>query len=106
MAFEEEGPSGVLLIMTAIPPFLIAAIFWLTENFSVKPSLPPLFYKILPLLLVFIAILVAFMGYTTAKDEEPEWGSRLPFKVIEALHLAYVAISVLLAVLVVTLYFL
>jgi len=106
MAFEEEGPSKVLLLMTAIPPIFLVAIFRLTDNFSTSPTLPPLYYKIMPLALTFFAIVVSIMGFLTARDEEPEWGSRLPFKVIEAVHLAYIAVSLLLASLVVTLYFL
>lgn len=106
MAFEEEGPSKVLLLMTAIPPIFLVAIFRLTDNFSTNPTLPPLYYKIAPLALVFFTVIVSVMGFLTARDEEPEWGSRLPFKIIEAIHLAYIAVSLLLASLVVTLYFL
>ncbi len=106
MAMEEEGPSPILIVMTVIPPIMLGLTFVLTDNFSVKPSLPFFFSKILPLVLLLVATAIAVMGYFTAKDEEPEWGPELPFKVIEALHLAYIAASLILATLVILLYFL
>jgi len=106
VAMEEEGPSKTLILLTIIPPVIFYAVFRLTDNFSVEPKLPVLYHAIVPLILLLMSLVASFMGYTAARDEEPEWGWRLPYKVLQALHIGYLFIALILVVFVVTMYFL
>ena len=103
--YERRKPSTILIILSLIPPILIFSVFMLTDWFNVKPRLPMMFYAILPLILMVISTLISALSYLTAKDEEPEWGTVLPYKIIEGVNLAYAVISVMLIALVVVMYF-
>ncbi len=102
---EKVKPSTLLIVVTFIPLFLNAGIFIITEGFNITPHSPPLVYTIGSLALAVMAILAAVIGYTMAKDEEPEWGSKLPFKVIQGVNIFSILLSVMLALLVVLVYF-
>lgn len=89
-----------------IPIAMIAATFILTDYFSVNPTTyPPPFNSIVPLVLLIMAIISAAVSYITAKDEEPEWGPQLPFKIVEAIDVAIIVLSIMLVVLLITFYF-
>lgn len=106
---EKTTPSIALLVLTTLPPLLLIAVWFLTGGFSENPSLPPFYSKILPLVLIVTAALVAFFAYNLARDEEPEWErleQRLIFKTLEGAALAYIAISAIFAALQLLTYFL
>jgi len=103
---EKTKPSTLLVVVTFIPLFLNAGIFVITEGFNVNPHSSPLLYAIGSLILAAIAVLAAIIGLTMARDEEPEWGSKLPFKVIEGVNIFSILLSVMFALLVLLVYFL
>lgn len=100
-----QPPSKILTALSVAPliPLLIAWI--LTEGFSTNPSLPPFFSKILPLLFSLISALLAFFAYNAARDEEPEWGGGLVFKLIEGLALGYILLAFIFITLIIITYF-
>lgn len=104
--YERTRPSIVLVILSLIPLALIFSVFHLTEFFSVKPSLPPFYHALLPLFILAMSAIISVFSYFTARDEEPEWGPVLPFKVIEGVSISYIVTSIVLASLVVVMYFL
>ena len=106
MAMEEEGPSKTLIILAILPPVLLFIIYHLVEGFTTKPKSPPFMHAILPLILAILSVVFSVFGFFAAKDEEPEWGSALPYKSVEALSIGYILISLVFAGLVVILYFL
>lgn len=100
-----EKPSKVLISLASVPAVLLFLIWFLTEGFSVQPSLPHFFSRLLPLALAVIAAAVALLAYGTAKDEEPEWGKSFTFKVIEGMALVYIALAALFSAMIVFTYF-
>ncbi|MHB9303240.1 hypothetical protein [Thermofilum pendens] len=103
---EKTKPSKLLIVVTMIPVLLDGAVWMVTEGFNVKPRFfPPLVYAVGSLVMLVLAVFVSFIGYTMSKDEEPEWGSKLPFKLIQALNILWVLVSVMFALLVVFIYF-
>ncbi len=103
---EGEKPSGVLLAMTAAPLILDAAIFLLTDGFSTHPHFPHFLYMIVTIALAIIAVVVSIFAYLLARDEEPEWGDVLPFKVVEGVNLASLLVALLFAFLIIYMYYL
>jgi len=95
----------VPLALTALPAFLIISILMITENFSVHPSLSQA-----PLVSIFLsifAVITAVVAYKVVKDEEEiAEEEKWKYRVLEGLNLGYMVISVLMIMLVVTLYFL
>ncbi|RLF05032.1 MAG: hypothetical protein DRK00_05390 [Thermoprotei archaeon] len=106
MLEERKRPSSVLLAMTIAPAPLLLLIWFLTEGFSLRPSLPHIFSKIAPMVLAILSIIIAIFTFNLAKDEEPEWGPALPFKVIEGAAIAYVVLAVIFLLLIASTYFL
>ena len=104
--YEPSRPSILLITLSLLPIPLIISVFYLTDNFSLKPHLPPLYHAIAPAFLLVFSIALSVFAFITAKDEEPEWGPVLPFKVIEGACLSYIVISAILLALVVLRYFL
>lgn len=104
MLEERKRPSSVLLAMTAAPAPLLLLVWYLTEGFSLKPSLPHLYSRVVPLVLAIFSIIVAIFTFNLARDEEPEWGPALPFKVIEGIAVAYIVLSTLFMLLVASTY--
>lgn len=100
-----EKPSKALVFLASVPAILLALIWFLTDGFNVRPSLPYFFSRALPLALAVITAAVALLAYGTAKDEEPEWGKSLIFKVIEGAALVYVALAALFSAMIVFTYF-
>jgi len=103
---ERAKPSTALLVLTLLPWFLLVAVVMMTNGFNIHPSTPPYIYLFVSPALTIIAIVVAVMGYILAKDEEPEWGSRLVFKAIEAAELASILVAALFLGLIAVTYFL
>ncbi|WP_219731626.1 hypothetical protein [Infirmifilum uzonense] len=103
---EKVKPSTLLIIVTLIPLFLNVAIFIITDGFNVNPTTPPFLYMFGTLAMAVIAVLASIIGFTMARDEEPEWGSKIPFKVIEAMNVFSILLSIVFALLVVLIYFL
>lgn len=107
---EQGGPSIALLALTVAPLALLVASWMLTGGFSETPPFAPLFSRILPLASTAVAALLSIFAYNLARDEEPEWGGglqqRLAFKAIEGAALAYIALSVVFALLLLSMYFL
>jgi len=103
---KKAKPSTALLVLTLLPWFLLVAVVIATNGFSVHPSTPPYVYLFVSPALAVIAIVVALMGYFLARDEEPEWGSRVVFKAIEAAELASILVAVLILALIAITYFL
>ncbi|AGT35436.1 MAG: hypothetical protein QW360_00105 [Thermofilum sp.] len=104
---EKTKPSKTLLIVTFIPIILNVLVFIVTDGFNVHPHLTsPFIYLIGSFVMLVIATFVAFIGYTMAKDEEPEWGSKLQFKIIQALNLLWVLLSIVFALMLVFVYLL
>jgi hypothetical protein len=103
---ERARPSTALLVLTLLPWFLLVSVVVVTNGFNVHPSTPPYVYLFVSPALAIIAIVVALMGYILARDEEPEWGSRLVFKAIEAAELASILVAVLVLGLIAITYFL
>ena len=94
MSWEKKFPGLLTLALMVVPVLMIIATFILTDYFSVNPTTyPPPFNSIVPLILLVIAIISAAVSYTTAKDEEPEWGPQLPFKIVEGIDIAIIAVS-------------
>jgi len=94
----------VPLALTVFPAFLIALVLVITENFSVHPSISQA-----PLIGIFISmftVIAAIVAYKIVKDEEEMEEENWKYKVLEGLNLGYIAISVLMILLIVTLYFL
>ena len=106
LSWEKKFPGALTLTLMFVPVALIAATFILTDYFSVNPTTyPPPFNSIVPLILLVVAIISAAISYITAKDEEPEWGPQLPFKIVEAIDIAIIVLSIMLIVLLITIYF-
>ena len=105
MLYEQAKPSKILIFFSTLPLLLILISIYLTDFFSQEPHLPPTFSAFLPLFLLTISVIISFFGYTTAKDEEPEWGSQFIFKIIEGLNLSYILINIVVIVMIVLLYF-
>uniref|UniRef100_A0A7C3WW36 Uncharacterized protein n=1 Tax=Thermofilum pendens TaxID=2269 RepID=A0A7C3WW36_THEPE len=103
---ERVKPSTALLVLTLLPWFLLVAVIMATGGFNVHPNTPPYVYLFVSPALTIIAIAVALMGYFLARDEEPEWGSRLTFKIIEATELASILVAAFFLGLIVITYFL
>lgn len=99
-------PSKLLIALTLAPIVPLALSWVLTEGFSASPSLGPLLSRALPLVLLLVAVFLARIAYTVARDEEPEWGPVWPFKLIEGIAISYAAVAVLFLALVVLTYFL
>lgn len=97
---EKTRPSNALMILTILPWTFLASTYFITEGFNINPSTSPYLYLFASPALAVIAVVVAVMGYLLAKDEEPEWGSKFVFKVIQATELASIlaAVSVLLII--------
>ena len=106
LSWERKYPSLFTIFLMILPLVFIAITFTLTDYFSVNPTTyPPPFNSIVPLILLIIGIISAAVSYTTARDEEPEWGSQLPFKIVEGVDIASVILSMMFIVLIVTMYF-
>lgn len=105
MLEERKRPSYVLLAMAIAPAPLLLLIWHLTEGFSLKPSLPHLYSRITPMVLAILSIVVAVFTFNLARDEEPEWGPALPFKVIEGAAVAYIVLAVIFLLLIASTYF-
>ena len=105
--YENAKPSMFLLIVTFIPILLIVLVFIVTDGFNVHPRLAsPLIYLVGSFVMLVFAIFVAFIGYTTGKDEEPEWGNKLQFKIIQALNILWILLSIVFALMLVLVYLL
>ena len=102
---EERMPSRELIALTIAPLIPLALIWTLTEGFSENPSLPPILSTVLPLALSLISAVVALFAFNLAKDEEPEWGPVLPFKLIEGLTVVYIVLSLLFFAIIVFIHF-
>ncbi len=103
---EGDKPSGVLLALTAIPLLLDAAIYYLTDGFSVHPHFSHFIYMVVTLALAIIAGVAAVFAFLLAKDEEPEWGNQLPFKLVEGINMASLALTSLFIILLIYMYYL
>jgi len=105
-----ERPSGALVALASLPLAMLAASWFLTGGFSEKPPLPPFYSKIVPLVLLVVAIITSIFAYNLARDEEPEWGAglgaRVAFKAIEGASLGYIVIAALFIALLLFVYFL
>jgi len=102
---ETRLPSKTLTALAVVPLIPLLLVWVLTEGFSANPSLPPFFSKILPLLLSLISMLSAVFAYNAARDEEPEWGGGLLFKLIEGLSWGYILLALIFTALIITIYF-
>jgi len=103
---EGEKPSKVLLGLTALPIVLDTLIFILTDGFNAHPHYPHFIYMIVTIALAVIAVVAAIFAYMLARDEEPEWGDVLPFKIVEGVNIASLAIAILFTILIVYMYYL
>lgn len=103
---EGDKPSRVLLGLTAIPIALDALIFLLTDGFNTHPHYPHFIYMIVTIALAIIAVVSAIFAYMLARDEEPEWGDVLPFKIVEGVNIASLAVALLFAFLIIYMYYL
>lgn len=103
---EKIKPSMLLYIVSLIPLFLNLGVFIITSGFNVNPETPPFVYMFGSLVMTAIAIVAALIGFTMARDEEPEWGSKLAFKLIEGLNVFSVMLSIVFALLIILIYFL
>lgn len=105
MLYEQAKPSGILVVFSVIPAVLIFIAVFLTDFFSLKPTLPPMYSAFLPIFLLVISAIIAFFCYFTAKDEEPEWGSQFVFKILEGLAVSYIMLDIIILALILFLYF-
>jgi hypothetical protein len=105
LVVETQLPSKILTALTLAPLLPLLATWVLTEGFSKSPTLPPFFSKILPLILTLLSAVLAFFAYNAAKDEEPEWGESLVFKLVEGLALGFILLSIIFAAMVAVTYF-
>ncbi|MEM0087390.1 MAG: hypothetical protein QXS92_02325 [Thermofilum sp.] len=103
---EAARPSNALKLLAIMPWIFLAATYFITEGFNVRPTTPPYLYLFASPALAVLAIVVAVMGYLLAKDEEPEWGSRIAFKAIQAAELASILSAVLVLVIIAVTYYL
>ena len=104
---ERVKPSKLLLTVTFIPVLLNILVFVVTEGFNVKPQLTsPFIYLVGSFVMLAIAIFAACIGYSLARDEEPEWGSKFPFKLLQALNVLWILLSIVFALMLVLVYFL
>lgn len=103
---ENVRPSLPLLLLTFIPLIFEAITFFVTNGFSVHPTFPPIVYAIGTLMILVIAIVLSVFAFMLSKDEEPEWGSKLPFKIIQALNLSSIVISLVFIIMIVFVYYL
>ncbi|MEZ0345991.1 MAG: hypothetical protein ABWK01_05530 [Infirmifilum sp.] len=103
---ETVKPSLLLIIVTIIPLFLNIGIFIVTDGFNVKPTYPPFLYMFGTLVMAVLAVVTAIIGFTMARDEEPEWGSKVTFKAIEGVNVFSILLSIVFALLIVLMYFL
>ena len=105
MLEEPVRPSLTLIVLTIAPlPLLIATVL-LTEGFSISPSLPYTYSRVIPIVITIISMVIAIFAFNLARDEEPEWGPVLPFKVIEGVSIAYLIVGSLFAALIIMTYF-
>jgi hypothetical protein len=102
---ETQLPSKVLTALSVVPLVPLLAAWALTEGFNTNPSLPPFFSKILPLLLSLVSAILALFAYNAARDEEPEWGGGLVFKLIEGLSLGYILLAAIFVAMILFTYF-
>jgi len=105
MLYEHVKPSKILITFSIIPIIIIIFSIYLTDFFSQNPTLPPMYSAFLPLFLLVISCIISFFGYTTAKDEEPEWGNEFVFKILQGLNLSYIIVSTVILILIILLYF-
>lgn len=103
---EKTRPSGVLITLTVIPLLFNVATYMITDGFNTHPPFPPIVYAIATLIILILAIVLAIFAYILSKDEEPEWGSKVPYKIIQALNVASIIIAVTFIILVIFVYYL
>ncbi len=103
---EKERPSTALIILTIIPLIILVAVILLTDSFNAHPHMPPFYYAILTLILLGLSLVTSFFAFFLARDEEPEWGSKLPFKVIQGLAISFAVLSAVFIVLIIFIYYL
>lgn len=103
---ERTRPSGVLIALTAIPILFDVTTYIVTGGFNTHPPFPPIVYAIATLIILVLAIVSAIFAYLLSKDEEPEWGSKIPYKIIQAINVATIIVAITFIVLIIFAYWL
>ena len=96
--------KGLITLLTLIAFLLIIGSFAVTNNFSSKPYF--MYSPFIAIILLALSITISIISYKMAKDEElyAEEGEFL-YKLLEAIDISCVIVSVILILLAINIYF-